>query len=103
MFRPGKQTPGPTILYDEIKLDSSDVLQIAKEKYGLKQGEDWATGYHFTLDNIEGTPILTVVGNDRDNRFTRISFNAQNGNVVSAIHKLPYGGGLISKRIDTIT
>ena len=101
VFEPGKQTPGPTILYDEIKLDSSDVLQIAKEKYGLKQGEDWATGYHFTLDNIEGTTILTVVGNDRDNRFTRISFNAQNGNVVSAIHKLPYGGGLISKRIDT--
>lgn len=101
VFRPSKQTPGPTIPYDEIKMDSSDVLQLAKDKYGLKQGKDWATGYHFTLDNIEGKPILTVVGNDRDNRFTRISFNAQNGDVVSAIHKLPYGGGLISKRKGT--
>ena len=41
---------------DEIKLDSADVLQLAKEKYELKQGKGWATGYHFTLDNIDGTP-----------------------------------------------
>jgi len=83
-------------------LDSSDVLQLAKDKYGLNPGKDWATGYHFTLDSIDGMPILTVIGNDRDSRFTRISFNAQNGDVVSAIHKLPYGGGLISKRIGTV-
>ena len=101
VFEPGKQTPDPTIPYDEIKLDSSDALQLAKDKYGLKQGIDWATGYNFTLDNIDGMPILTVVGNDRDNHFTRISFNAQNGEVVSAIHKLPYGGGLLSKRNGT--
>jgi hypothetical protein len=101
VFRTCKQSPDPTIPYDEIKLDSSDVLQLAKDKYGLKQGKDWATGYHFTLDSIDGTPILTVFGNDRNNRFTRISFNVQNGDVVSAIHKLPYGGGLISKRIGT--
>lgn len=101
VFRPSKQSPGPTIRYDEIKLDSADVLQLAKDKYGLKQGKDWATGYHFTLDRVDGTPILDVVGNDRDNRFARISFNAQNGDVVSAIHKLPYGGGLLSKRMGT--
>lgn len=99
LFKPGKQSPGTTINYEEIKLDSSDGLQIAKDKYGLKQGKGWATGYHFTLDNIEGTPILTVIGNDRDKRFTRISFNARNGEVVGASHKLPYGGGLISKRV----
>ena len=98
LFETSKQTPDPTISYDEIKLDSSDVVQLAKDKYGLKPGEDWATGYNFTLDNIDGAPILTVVGNDQDNRFTRISFNAKNGDVVSAIHKLPYGGGLLSKR-----
>jgi hypothetical protein len=98
VFSPSKQTPDPTIPYNEIKLDSSDVLQLAKDKYGLNPGKDWATGYHFTLDSIDGLPILTVFGNDRDNRFTRISFKAQNGDVVSAIHKLPYGGGLISKR-----
>ncbi|OMC81599.1 hypothetical protein BK128_21740 [Viridibacillus sp. FSL H7-0596] len=103
LFSPSKQSQDPIIPYDEIKFDSSDVLQLAKDKYGLKQGKDWATGYHFTLDSIEGKPILTVVGNDRDNRFTRISFNAKNGEIVSAVHKLPYGGGLISKRIGTDT
>ncbi|WP_144512909.1 hypothetical protein [Bacillus sp. FJAT-22090] len=98
MFRPIKQSQVPTIPYDEIKLDSSEILQLAKDKYGLKQGKDWATGYHFTLANIDNTPILTVIGNDQDNRFTRISFNAQNGDVVSASHKLPYGGGLLARR-----
>ena len=102
VFRPSKQSQDPTIPNNEIKLDSSDVLQLAKDKYGLNPGKDWATGYHFTLDSIDGMPILTVIGNDRDSRFTRISFNAQNGDVVSAIHKLPYGGGLISKRIGTV-
>ncbi|PJO41262.1 hypothetical protein [Lysinibacillus xylanilyticus] len=101
LFRPGKQSQVPTIPYDEIKFDSSDVIQLAKDKFRLKKGKDWATGYHFTLDSIDGMPILTVFGNDRDNRFTRISFNAKNGDVVSAIHKLPYGGGLISKRFGT--
>lgn len=102
VFRPSKQSQDPIIPHNEIKLDSSDVLQLAKDKYGLNPGKDWATGYHFTLDSIDGMPILTVIGNDRDSRFTRISFNAQNGDVVSAIHKLPYGGGLISKRIGTV-
>ncbi|TDX89725.1 UNVERIFIED_CONTAM: hypothetical protein BJ099_1395 [Lysinibacillus xylanilyticus] len=105
VFRPSQQSQVPIIPYDEIKFDSSDVIQLAKDKFGLRQGKDCATGYHFTLDSIDGMPILTVFGNDRENRFTRISFNAQNGDVVSAIHKLPYGGGLISKRIgiDNIT
>lgn len=43
-FRSSKQTPDPTIPYDEIKLDSSEVLQIAKDKYGLKQGKDQQLG-----------------------------------------------------------
>jgi hypothetical protein len=100
VFKPIRQSiPDPTITYDDIKLDSPDVLQLSKDKYGLKQGKDWATGYHFTLDRIDGKPILTVFGNDQDARFASISFDAQNGDVVSAIHKLPYGGGLISKRL----
>ena len=99
LYRPGKQTQDPTIPYDEIKLDSSDVLQLAKIKYGLKPGKDWATGYHFTLNSMDGKPILTVFGNDNGNRFTRISFNARNGEVIEAVHKLPYGGGLITKEV----
>ncbi|MFJ5771671.1 hypothetical protein [Psychrobacillus sp. NPDC093180] len=57
MFKSFKQSPVPTIQYDEIKLDSLDVLQLAKDKNGLKQGKGWATVYHFTLDNIDGTTM----------------------------------------------
>ncbi|WOV83785.1 hypothetical protein PGH26_13010 [Sporosarcina jeotgali] len=100
-FLPGQQTPDTIIPYDEIKLDSPDVLQWAKDIYDLQQGKDWATGYNFTLDSIDGKPILTVFGNDPNSRFATVSFNAQNGEVVSAGHKLPYGGGLLSKRNGT--
>lgn len=91
------------IKLDDIKFDSPYILKFAKEKYDIQKGMDWATGYHFTLDRIDGTLILNVFGNDRDNRFASISFNAQNGDVVSANHKLPYGGGLLSKRIGNET
>ncbi len=97
----GKGPSYGKIKLDDIKFDSPHLVKIAQQKYDLQKGVDWATGYHFTLDRIDGTLILKVLGNDRDNRFTSISFNAQNGDVVSANHKLPYGGGLISKRIGT--
>ncbi|MEH7481537.1 hypothetical protein V7157_10770 [Neobacillus drentensis] len=85
-----------TIAYNDIKFDSADVVKIAKDKYGLKPGKDWATGYHFTLNIIEDKPTITVVGIDKDKLFTRISFEAKNGKITGAIHKVPYGGGLIS-------
>ena len=97
----GKGPSFGEIKLDDIKFDSPDLVKIAKEKYDLQKGVDWATGYNFTLDSENGKPIVTVLGNDRDSRFTRISFNAQNGDVVSASHKLPYGGGLLSKRNGT--
>lgn len=85
-----------TIANSDIKFDSSDVVRMAKEKYSLNPGKDWATGYHFTLRIIEGIPTITVVGNDKGKLFTRISFDAKNGKITGAIHKVPYGGGLIS-------
>lgn len=59
MFRPSNQTPDPTIPYNEIKLDSTEVLQLAKDKYELKPGKDWAAGYHFKLDSIDDLLVLT--------------------------------------------
>ena len=87
-----------TIAYSDIKFDSSDLVRIAKDKYGLNPGKDWATGYHFILRSVEGTPAITVVGIDKDKLFTSITFNAINGKVTGAIHKVPYGGGLISRQ-----
>ena len=97
VYKPIKQSSqDPTIPSNEINFDSSDVLKLAKDKFGLKQGKDWATGYHFTLDRIDGKPVITVVGNVQNNLFARVSFNAKTGEILGAIHKVPFGGGLIS-------
>ena len=97
----GKGPSFGEIKLDDIKLDSPHLVKIAQQEYDLQKGVDWATGYHFTLDVENGKPAVAVLGNDRDNRFARISFNAQNGDVIRAGHKLPYGGGLISRRNGT--
>ncbi|PEL14477.1 hypothetical protein [Bacillus sp. AFS017336] len=85
-----------TIKLEDIKFDSPYLLNIAKKKYGLQKGLDWATGYQYTLDLIEGKPSITILGTDRNKLFTRISFDPKNAEVTGAIHKVPYGGGLIS-------
>ncbi|WP_186673784.1 hypothetical protein [Sporosarcina sp. BP05] len=97
----GKGPSYGKIQLDDIKFDSPYLVKIAKKKYDLQKGVDWATGYNFTLDVENGKPIVAVLGNDRDSRFARISFNAQNGDVVRASHKLPFGGGLLNKRNGT--
>jgi len=38
------------------------------------------------------------LGIDKDKLFTRITFDAKNGKITGAIHKVPYGGGLISRQ-----
>lgn len=83
---------------DDIQLDSPELLKIVKNKYALQKGEDWATGYHFTLnifDSYEG-PTVTVIGIDNDKFFTKIDIDPKSGEITSANHKLPKGGGIIS-------
>ncbi len=87
------------IKLDDIKFDSPYLLKIAKEKYDLQKGVDWATGYNFTLDGENGKPTVTVLGNDKDSLFTRIIFDARNGEIVGARHKVPKGGGVIKARL----
>ncbi|MET3574537.1 hypothetical protein ACFFIY_13685 [Bhargavaea ullalensis] len=85
----------------DIKFDSPYLLEIAKEQYNLQKGVDWATGYHFTLDNESGNPTVTVLGNDPDGLFARVSFDARNGEISDALHKVPKGGGIIKADLDT--
>jgi hypothetical protein len=78
-----------TIAYSDIKFDSSDLVRIAKDKYGLNPGKDWATGYHFTLRKIENTPTISVLGTDKDKLFTRITFDAKNSKITGVFTKFP--------------
>lgn len=86
---------------EDIQLDSPELLKIVKTKYDIYKGEDWATGYHFTLDNIGGKPIVTVVGIDKDKLFTKVNIDPKSGKITEAIHKVPKGGELISVVLET--
>ncbi|QTD42628.1 hypothetical protein [Sporosarcina sp. Te-1] len=92
---------GDPITLDDIKFDSPYLVRTAQEKYELQKGVDWATGYHFLLDSENGKPIATVLGNDRDSLFTRISFDVRNGEIVNAMKKIPKGGGLTKVSLDS--
>ncbi|MFJ8067149.1 WD40/YVTN/BNR-like repeat-containing protein [Psychrobacillus sp. NPDC096426] len=95
----GKGPSFGEIILEDIKFDSSDLVKIAKEKYDLQKGVDWATGYHFTIDGEKGKPTIAVLGNDKDSLFARITFDAKNGEIVRASHKVSVGGGLIKARL----
>ncbi|WP_419960411.1 hypothetical protein [Psychrobacillus sp. BM2] len=88
---------------DDLKFDSPELLKIAKNRYNLRKGEDWATGYHFTLDIIGDKPTVTVFGIDKDDLFTRVNIDPKSGKITGAIHKVPEGGGLISIRAGSNT
>ncbi|SDN11648.1 hypothetical protein SAMN05518871_103336 [Psychrobacillus sp. OK028] len=95
----GKGAVYGEIKIDDIKFDSPDLVKIAKEKYDLQKGVDWATGYNFTLYTENDKPTATVIGNDKDRLFTRITFDAKSGEIVGATHKVPIGGGIIKARL----
>lgn len=84
-----------TIDLSEIVFDSPKLLKIAASKYRLQPGIDWATGYHYVLEVVEGTPKLSIIGNDKENLFSKINFNPRNGEVIEAIHKKAAGGEFI--------
>ncbi|WOV87431.1 hypothetical protein QWT69_16515 [Sporosarcina oncorhynchi] len=81
---------------DDIQLDSPKLLKIVRNKFDIYKGEEWATGYHFTLDNIDGKPVVTVVGIDKDKLFTKVDIDPKDGKIIGAVHKVPKGGELIS-------
>jgi len=87
----------------DIMLDSPKLLKIVKDRYDLRKGEDWATGYHFTLDTIDNKPTVTVIGIDKNKLFTKVNIDPKKGEITNASHKIPKGGGLISKSLNSIT
>ena len=79
--------------FNETLIDSPQALKNAIDYFNLKPGEQWAKGYHFVLDKKDNEPILTVVGLDGDGYFSKVFLNGTNGEISSAIHKLPFDGG----------
>lgn len=92
---------GQTFSINDIKYDNSDLLKKAKEKYHLQPGEDWATGYHFTADYIDGLPTLTIIGLDQQKQFTKIYYDTRSGKEIDAQHKVAYGGEFMGLNLKT--
>ncbi|MBB4823674.1 hypothetical protein HNO89_000894 [Sporosarcina luteola] len=88
---------------DDVQLDSPKLLKIVRTRFDIYKGEEWATGYHFTLNNIGGKPVVTVVGIDKDKLFTKVDIDPKSGRIIGAIHKIPKGGELISISSQTTT
>lgn len=90
-----------TFNINDIRYDSSVLLQKAKEKYDLQPGKNWATGYHFSLDFIEGTPTITIVSLDKEEQFTKVYYDSRSGEEIDAQHKVADGGGIMGYKLET--
>lgn len=76
--------------------DSSDALKKAIALYDIHPGKGWAGGFHYQLTKQNKMLVMTVFGRDSESNFSRVDFDILTGQVVSALRKIPYGGGLYS-------
>lgn len=74
-----KSVENTLIRSDWMKIDSTDVIENAKENLHLKPGAGWANGYHFSLMNNGKQTFMTVTGLNEENRFTQVFFDIQTG------------------------
>jgi hypothetical protein len=71
----------------EVIADSTDVIEVARKRFGLKPGKNWAKGYHFLLLKSEGHVFLGVVGLNPEGKFTKIWFDAKTGKYLGMMIK----------------
>lgn len=78
----------------DISFDSIDVLNVAKKRFALQPGGNFARGYHFVISkSSDNEPILSVHGTDQKGYITRIHFNANTEEFIAIETKEPTGGG----------
>lgn len=93
------KTKGPNnikeLIYpEEVKIDSNKAVKMAQKDFGLTPGKGWAGGFHFTLNKIKNILTLTITGRDKSGFLSKISYNAETGELISAIHKIIKDGGI---------
>jgi len=93
----GPITNNGYIKNEEIKLTSKEAIEKCKSYYEIIPGQNWASGYHFTLSKQDNIVVLAVVSLDKEGYFTRTMFNATTKQLISGIHKIPRGGGLFKE------
>lgn len=91
--------PDDPIKTTDLVYDSPALVQKAKDTYHLQKSLDWATGYQFTLFRLNGKTVATVLGMDQDYLWTSVNLDPKTGEIISALHKVPHGGGLTTERL----
>ncbi|WP_155268519.1 hypothetical protein [Clostridium beijerinckii] len=92
------RAPKKGINDSDIKIDSTDVLKIAKEHKNLKPGipnKDWAIGYHFNLDYVSYYEIpdkeflvIEAFGISPKGNFAHVDIDVTNGKIIYSKEKI---------------
>lgn len=64
---------------ENMKVDSTDLVETAIRDFTLKPGVDWANGYHFSLMNNGERTALIITGLTGDGRFTQVYYDSRTG------------------------
>ncbi|SUA98633.1 hypothetical protein [Paenibacillus thiaminolyticus] len=61
---------------EEVVFDSPELLSRSKTEHDLLPGKDWANGYHFVLQVLDGKSTITVIGLDQALHQQKIVFES---------------------------
>lgn len=87
--------------FENICINSTDIINNAKKYYDLKPGKIWAKGYHFVLEKDNTNIVLKILGLNKNNQFTKLHYDAKTGKLLYEEHKSLQGGGLYKNNLVT--
>ncbi|WP_237096867.1 hypothetical protein [Paenibacillus dendritiformis] len=61
---------------EEVVFDSPELLTRSRAEHDLLPGKDWANGYHFVLQVLDGKATITVIGLDKASHQQKIVFES---------------------------
>lgn len=61
---------------EEVVFDSPELLSRSRTEHDLLPGKDWANGYHFVLQVLDGKATITVIGLDKELHQQKIVFES---------------------------
>lgn len=83
---------------EEINITSKEALEETMKYFDVNAGQGWAGGYHFTLNKQDNIVVLKVICSDKDGYFSNFLFNSTTKEMISALHKVPIGGGVLKNK-----
>lgn len=69
---------------DNIKVDSTDLIEKAIRDFELMPGIDWANGYHFSLMNNGKITALVITGLTGNGQFTQVYYDSRTGTYIGS-------------------